>query len=77
MKGNRRVTCRIVGCERGDRRGVLGGCVAPAALRPQCRVHVASREREMRLVCVAVPVDTADGTQRRTDPKPARIAPAC
>ena len=77
VKGNRRVTCRIVGCERRGRRGVLGGCVALAALDPRCRVRVAWRERGMRLVCVVVPIDTADGTQRRTDPKLARIAPAC
>jgi len=70
-KGNRRVTCRIRGC---GPRGVLGNGVAPAALDLQCRVHAARRVRELRLVCVVVPVD---GTQRRTDPKFAHIARVC
>ena len=74
-KEYRGMTCMIVGCERRIRTAVLGSGAAPATPGHPFRTYVA--RRELRPACVVGLVDTADGTQRWIDPKPAHIVPAC
>jgi len=70
------MTCRIGGYERQVQSGVLGSGV-PVAPDPQCRACAAREERGLRSDCAVGPIDTAGGTQRWTDPKPAHTGLAC